>query len=415
MFRPKELYIGLRYTRAKRRNGFVSFIALISMLGIALGVAALIVVLSVMNGFGKELRERTLGMTAHATVTGQDGKLDDWQSLQIKVAQHPSVLDSAPFTQNEAMLSHRNRVSGAIIRGVLPEEETGVSEIGDKMVSGRLTDLKPGRFGIILGRELANAMGVFEGEKITIITPQANVTPVGVMPRLRRFTVVGVFEAGMHQFDRSMAIIHMQDAQKLFSMGDNVEGVRLKLDDMFSAYEVTHELEREIGEDYWVRDWTKMHSNLFKALKTEKVVMFIILLLIVAVAAFNIISTLVMTVNDKQADIAILRTIGMTPNSLMWVFIVQGVVIGLVGTFLGVALGVPVALNVNEIVGFFEGLMNTKFLPADVYYITELKSDLHLSDVLTYTVSAFGLSVLATIYPAYRAAKVQPADALRYE
>jgi len=415
MFRPKELYIGLRYTGAKRRNGFVSFIALISMLGIALGVAALIVVLSVMNGFGKELRERTLGMTAHATVTGQDGKLSDWPAIQIKVAQHPRVLNSAPFTQKEAMLSNRNRVSGAIIRGVLPEQEIGVSEIGDKVVSGRLSDLKPGRFGIILGRELANAMGVFEGEKITVITPQANVTPVGVMPRLRRFTVVGVFEAGMHQFDRSMAIVHMQDAQKLFSMGDKVDGVRLKLDDMFSAYEVTHELDREIGEDYWVRDWTKMHSNLFKALKTEKVVMFIILLLIVAVAAFNIISTLVMTVNDKQADIAILRTIGMTPNSLMWVFIVQGVVIGLVGTFLGVALGVPIALNVNEIVGFFEGLMNTKFLPADVYYITELKSDLHLSDVLTYTASAFGLSVLATIYPAYRAARVQPADALRYE
>jgi len=415
MFRPKELFIGLRYTRAKRRNGFVSFIALVSMLGIALGVAALIVVLSVMNGFGKELRERTLGMTAHATVTGQDGKLTDWQSIQIKVAKHPNVIDSAPFTQNEAMLSNRNRVSGAIIRGVVPELEKGVSEIGDKIVSGRLTDLKPGRFGIILGRELANAMGVFEGEKITVITPQANVTPVGVMPRLRRFTVVGVFEAGMHQFDRSMAIIHMQDAQKLFSIGDRVEGVRLKLDDMFSAYEVTHELEKNLGEDYWVRDWTKMHSNLFKALKTEKVVMFIILLLIVAVAAFNIISTLVMTVNDKQADIAILRTIGMTPTSLMWVFIVQGVVIGLVGTMLGVALGVPVALNVNEIVGFVEGLMNTKFLPADVYYITELKSDLHLSDVLTYTGSAFGLSVLATIYPAYRAAKIQPADALRYE
>ncbi|VAW66972.1 Lipoprotein releasing system transmembrane protein LolC/LolE [hydrothermal vent metagenome] len=415
MFRPKELYIGLRYTRAKRRNGFVSFIALISMLGIALGVAALIVVLSVMNGFGKELRERTLGMTAHATVTGQDGKLSDWRAMQIKVAKHPNVIDSAPFTQNEAMLSNRNRVSGAIIRGVLPQQEPNVSEIADKMVSGKLNDLKPGRFGIILGRELANAMGVFEGEKITVITPQANVTPIGVMPRLRRFTVVGVFEAGMHQFDRSMALMHIEDAQKLFSLGDKVEGVRLKLDDMFSAYVVTHELEKSIGEDYWVRDWTKMHSNLFKALKTEKVVMFIILLLIVAVAAFNIISTLVMTVNEKQADIAILRTIGMTPNSLMWVFIVQGVVIGLVGTLLGVALGVPVALNVNEIVGFVEGLMNTKFLPADVYYITELKSDLRFTDVLTYTASAFGLSVLATIYPAYRAARVQPADALRYE
>lgn len=415
MFRPKELYIGLRYTRAKRRNGFVSFIALLSMLGIALGVAALIVVLSVMNGFGKELRERTLGMTAHATVSGQDGRLDDWQSVQAKISKHPNVLSSAPFTQNEAMLSNRSRVSGAIIRGVFPTLEPSVSDIDEKMVSGKLADLKPGEFGIILGRELANAMGVFEGEKITVITPQANVTPVGVMPRLKRFTVVGVFEAGMHQFDRSMAIINIQDAQKLFSMGSSVEGLRLKLDDMFSAYKVTHELDSLVGEDYWVRDWTQMNSNLFKALKTEKVVMFIILLLIVAVAAFNIISTLVMTVNEKQADIAILRTIGMTPNSLMWVFIVQGTVIGLVGTIIGVGIGVPIAANVGDIVSFIESIFQTKFLPADVYYISDIKSDLRLSDVLTYSASAFGLSVLATIYPAWRAARIQPADALRYE
>lgn len=415
MFRPKELFIGLRYTRAKRRNGFVSFIALLSMIGIALGVAALIVVLSVMNGFGKELRERTLGMTAHATVTGQDGTLSDWQGIERRVRAHRSVINAAPFTQNEAMLSNRSRVSGAIIRGVYPKLEPRVSEIDNKMVSGTLADLQPGQFGIILGRELANAMGVFEGEKITVITPQANVTPVGVMPRLKRFTVVGVFEAGMHQFDRSMALMHIEDAQTLFSKADRVDGLRLKLDDMLSSYKVTGELNQLVGEDYWVRDWTKMHSNLFKALQTEKVVMFIILLLIVAVAAFNIISTLVMTVNEKQADIAILRTIGMTPNSLMWVFIVQGVVIGLVGTLLGVAIGVPVALNVNEIVVFFETLLHTKFMPADVYYISDIKSDLHAADVLLYAASAFGLSVLATIYPAWRAARVQPADALRYE
>ena len=415
MFRPKELYIGLRYTRAKRRNGFVSFIALLSMLGIALGVAALIVVLSVMNGFGKELRERTLGMTAHATVTGQNGQLSDWRDIQAKVSSHPNVVGTAPFTQNEAMLSNRSRVSGAIIRGVLPEEEPNVSEIHQKMISGKLAELKAGEYGIILGKELANAMGVFEGEKITVITPQANVTPVGVMPRLKRFTVVGVFEAGMHQFDRSMAFMHITDAQKLFSMDENVEGVRLKLTDMFNAQRVSRDLDDTIGEDYWVRDWTNMHSNLFKALKTEKVVMFIILLLIVAVAAFNIISTLVMTVNEKQADIAILRTIGMTPNSLMWVFIVQGTVIGLVGTLLGLLIGIPVALHVSEIVAFIENLLQTKFLPADVYYITDIKSDMRLSDVLTYSLSAFGLSVLATIYPAWRAARIQPADALRYE
>ncbi|MDH5485370.1 MAG: lipoprotein-releasing ABC transporter permease subunit [Gammaproteobacteria bacterium] len=415
MFRPKELYIGLRYTRAKRRNGFVSFIAMISMLGIALGVAALIVVLSVMNGFGKELRERTLGMTAHATVTGHDGQLANWQAIKIQVDKHARVLDSAPYSQNEAMLTNSNRVSGAIIRGVIPEQEPDVSDIDQKMVSGRLSDLHPGAFGIILGRELANALGVYEGEKITLITPQANVTPVGVLPRLRRFTIVGVFEAGMYQFDRSMAIMHVEDAQKMFSLGESVSGLRLKLDDMFKAQYITRDIENMVGEDYWVKDWTHMHSNLFKALKTEKVVMFIILLLIVAVAAFNIISTLVMTVNDKQSDIAILRTIGMTPGSLMVIFIIQGMVIGLVGTLLGVGIGVPVALNVNEIVTTIEGFFNTKFLPADVYYITELSSDLKVSEVLTYAISAFSLSVLATIYPAWRASRIQPADALRYD
>jgi lipoprotein-releasing system permease protein len=415
MFRPKELFIGLRYTRAKRRNGFVSFIAMTSMLGIALGVAALIVVLSVMNGFGKELRERTLGMTAHATISGYDGFLRNWESVNLKVIHNNNVLDTAPYTQNEAMLTNRSRVSGAIIRGVMPEHEPGVSEIADKMVSGQFGDLRAGEFGIVLGKELANALGVYQGEKITLITPQANVTPVGVLPRLRRFTVVGVFEAGMHQFDRSLAMIHIADAQKLFSMGDKVSGLRLKLDDMFQAHYVTYELEQLVGEDYWVKDWTQMHSNLFKALRTEKVVMFIILLLIVAVAAFNIISTLVMTVNDKQSDIAILRTIGMTPGSLMTIFIIQGMVIGLIGTLLGVAIGVPVALNVNDIVSTVEQFFNTRFLPSDVYYITELSSDLRLSEVLTYSLSAFLLSVLATIYPAWRAAQVQPAEALRYE
>lgn len=415
MFRPKEIFIGLRYTRAKRRSGFVSFIAMISMLGIALGVAALIVVLSVMNGFGKELRERTLGMTAHATISGHDGYLNNWSNIRRLVSDHRNIIDSSPYTQNEAMLSNRSRVSGAIVRGILPDEEPKVSEVANKMVSGQLKDLQPGAFGIVLGRELANALGVYEGEKITIITPQANVTPVGVLPRLRRFTVVGVFEAGMHQFDRSMAFMHMQDAQKLFGMGAKVNGLRLKLDDMFNSRLVRHELESIVGEDYWVRDWTRMHTNLFKALKTEKVVMFIILFLIVAVAAFNIISTLVMTVTDKQSDIAILRTIGMTPGSLMMVFVIQGMVIGLIGTILGVAIGVPVAINVNDIVTAVETMFNTKFLPADVYYISEISSDLHAKDVVVYSVSAFLLSVLATIYPAWRAAKVQPADALRYE
>jgi lipoprotein-releasing system permease protein len=415
MFRPKELYIGLRYTRAKRSSGFVSFISFISVAGIALGVWALIVVLSVMNGFGKELRERTLSMTAHATVTGHDGKLENWQDVSNQLTGFPGIVSMAPYTQGEAMLSRNSLVSGAMIRGILPEMEASVSDVSDKMVSGRLNDLTEGSFGIILGRELANAMGVFEGDMITVITPQASVTPVGVLPRLRRFTVVGVFEVGMNQFDRSLAIMHMADAQKLFSSEGKVDGLRLKLTDMFKAREVAYQVEQKLGEDYWVQDWTNMNINLFKALQTEKVVMFIILLLIVAVAAFNIISTLVMTVKDKQSDIAILRTIGMTPGSLMVVFMIQGTIIGLLGTIIGVAVGVPTALNVNEIVHFVETLFNTKFLPADVYYITEIHADLRASDVVTYALSAFLLSVLATIYPAWRASKVQPAEALRYE
>jgi len=415
MFRPKELYIGLRYTRAKRRNGFVSFIALISMLGIALGVAALIVVLSVMNGFGNELKMRTLSMTAHATVTGYDGKLRDWQAMRTRLQNEKHIIGTAPYTQNEAMLSFRSRVSGALLRGIIPTLETEVSDIDTKMVSGELKDLQPGKFDIILGKELATALGVYEGEYITVITPQTSVTPVGVLPRLRRFKVVGVFEAGMHEFDRTLAYIHMQDAQKLFATGTSVSGLRLKLDDMFKAPQIAYDLDKKVGEDFWVKDWTRLHTNLFKALRTEKVVMFIILMLIVAVAAFNIISTLVMTVNDKQSDIAILRTIGMTPGSLMKIFIIQGMLIGLIGTMLGVMLGVPLALNVGDIVSFIEHLFHTKFLPADVYYITEIKSDLHTADVFVYAISAFMLSVLATIYPAWRASRIQPADALRYE
>ncbi len=415
MFRPKELFIGLRYTRAKRRSGFVSFIAMISMIGIALGVWALIVVLSVMNGFGKELRERTLSMTAHATITGHDGKLDDWRNVMDRVVGNRNIIDMAPYTQGEAMIGNNSRVSGAIIRGVLPEMEAKVAEVSDRMVSGQLTDLKENEFSIILGRELASALGVFEGDKVTLITPQASVTPIGVLPRLRRFTVVGVFEVGMHQFDRSLALVHMSDAQKLFSTQNQVDGIRLKLTDMDEARQIGSQIERTLGDDYWVQDWTDMNSNLFKALQTEKVVMFIILLLIVAVAAFNIISTLVMTVKDKQSDIAILRTLGMTPGSLMMIFIIQGVIIGLVGTLLGILLGVPTALYVNEIVHFVEQLFQTKFLSPDVYYITEIHADLRIHEVFTYAISAFLLSILATIYPAWRAAKVQPADALRYE
>lgn len=415
MFRPKELFIGLRYTRAKRRNHFVSFIFLISILGIALGVAALIIVLSVMNGFEKELRERILGMTSHASIIGPGGMLADWQSVAERVRTEGGVMASAPFIHSEAMLEHRGKVSGALIQGVEPEEEMQVSSVGEKMVSGALSDLQSGQYGIILGKALADALGAFEGDKITVITPQASTTPVGVMPRMKRFTVVGIYEVGMHEYDRTMALIHLDDARILFKLGDNVSGLRLKLEDMLMAPRVSSLLQQKLEGDLWVIDWTVRHSNLFKAIKTEKTAMFIILLLVVTVAAFNIVSTLVMTVTDKQSDIAILRTLGMTPGSVMMIFIIQGAVIGLIGTMLGVSIGVPVALNLETIVSTIEQMFHVDFLSADVYYISDLPSDLRASDVVQFAGAAFALTILATIYPAWRASRIMPVEALRYE
>jgi lipoprotein-releasing system permease protein len=414
MFQPKELFIGLRYTRAKRKSHFVSFITFISIAGVALGVFALIVVLSVMNGFGNELRNRTLSMTSHATVTGFDGYLTNWQQIAERVTQHAGVESAAPYIRKEVMLSN-GRVSGSLVRGINPELEKEVSQIESKMVSGTLSDLKPGEFGIVLGRELANSLGVYEGDRVTVITPQATTTAVGVMPRLRRFKVVGVFDVGMHQFDSAMSYVHISDAAKLFSLKDRVSGVRLKLYDLFEAQRISKELDGIIGEQHWVRDWTSQHRNFFKALKTEKTVMFIILLMVVAVAALNIVSSLMMTVNDKESDIAILRALGITPGSIMAIFMVQGAVIGLFGTLLGVALGVPVAVNVFEIVSWLEQIFSTDFLPDDVYYISDIVSDVRANEVITYAVSAFFITILATIYPAWRASRTLPAEALRYE
>lgn len=415
MFQPKELFIGLRYTRAKRKNHFVSFIAFISIAGVALGVFALIVVLSVMNGFGNELRDRTLSMTSHATVTGFDGTLSDWQQISDKAMQNNHVVGTAPYISKEVMLSNGQRVSGSLVRGIVPELEPSVSTVGDKMISGDLKNLQPGEYGIIIGRELANNLGVRENDGITVVTPQASVTAIGIMPRLRRFHVVGVFEVGMHEYDSAMAYMHLDDAARLFKQGDRVTGVRLKLDDLFEAPRITKQLDISIGEDYWVRDWTKQHKNFFRALKTEKTVMFIILLMVVAVAALNIVSTLMMTVTDKESDIAILRTLGITPKSIMMIFVIQGAVIGLFGTLIGVAAGVPVALHVFEIVSWLEQLFHTDFLPDDVYYISDVTADVRLDEVLTYSISAFCITILATIYPAWRASKTLPAEALRYE
>ena len=415
MFQPKELFIGLRYIRAKRKSHFVSFIAFISIAGVALGVFALIVVLSVMNGFGNELRDRTLSMTSHATISGYDGYLRDWPAVVEKALQNKEVVAAAPYISKEVMLSNGRRVSGSLISGVEPEMEDKVSLVASKMVSGSLFDLKAGEYGIVIGRELANSLGVYEGDRVTVITPQASVTAVGVMPRLRRFKVVGVFEVGMHEYDSAMAYMHLEDAAKLFSYGDKINGVRLKLADLFEAPRITRDIENDFGVDYWVKDWSKQHKNFFRALQTEKTVMFIILLMIISVAALNIVSTLMMTVTDKESDIAILRALGMRPSSIMVIFIIQGAFIGLFGTLIGVAAGVPVALNVFEIVSWLEQLFHTDFLPSDVYYISDITADVKVSEVLTYALSAFAVTILATIYPAWRASRTLPAEALRYE
>ena len=415
MFQPKELFIGLRYIRAKRKNHFVSFIAFISIGGVALGVFALIVVLSVMNGFGNELRDRTLSMTSHATISGYDGYLRDWPLVLEKAEKEAQVVAAAPYISKEVMLSNGRRVSGSLVRGIHPEKESKVSLVESKMISGSLFDLKAGEYGIVLGKELANTLGVYEGDRITVITPQASITAVGVMPRLRRFRVVGVFEVGMHEYDAAMAYMHLQDAAKLFSFKDKINGVRLKLTDLFEAPRITREIEKNFGEDFWVRDWSKQHKNFFRALKTEKTVMFIILLMMISVAALNIVSTLMMTVTDKESDIAILRALGMRPSSIMTIFIIQGAFIGFFGTVIGVAAGVPVALNVFEIVSWLEQLFNTDFLPSDVYYISDITADVKVSEVMTYALAAFSVTILATIYPAWRASRTLPAEALRYE
>lgn len=415
MFRPLEVFVGLRYTRAKRRNHFISFISLTSMMGITLGVMALIVVISVMNGFQKELRDRILGMASHATVSAYGRELKDWKALAERIQGQPEVAGVAPYVEAEAMLTNRSAVSGAIIRGVDPAWEPQVSEVGRKMVAGSLDALRSGEYGIILGRELANSLNVRPGDRVTVITPQATVSAVGMIPRLRRFRVVGMFEVGMYEYDRGMAFIHLDDAEKLFDLDDGISGLRLKLDDLFRAPLVAESLRKSLGTDYWVSDWTMRHANFFRAVNTEKTVMFVILTLIVAVAAFNIVSTLVMVVTDKQADIAILRTLGMSPRSVMAVFTVQGSVIGVVGTLIGVICGVVLAINVPSIVPAIEHLFNTKFLAPDVYYISELPSDLRWIDVLRIGGLSLALSLLATLYPAWRASRTQPAEALRYE
>ena len=412
---PYELFIGLRYTRAKRRNHFISFISLISMLGMALGVMALIVVLSVMNGFQKEIRARMLGASPHLEVVADGGQLNDWPSILDKVARNPQVIAAAPYVSGQGMLSIGRSVQGVMVRGIDPSRETAITELSNKIKAGSLDDLRGSEFGIVLGTDLARALGVRLHDKILLIAPQGQFTPAGMMPRLKQFQVVGLFEIGMAPYDNSLALINIGDAQKLFRLGDAVTGISAKLREIDLAPRVSAELQSDLPDNLYANDWTRQNSNYFRAVQMEKKMMFIILSLIVAVAAFNIVSTLVMAVTDKQADIAILRTLGASPRSIMKIFIVQGVVIGVVGTLLGSISGIVLALNLDVVVPFIEQLFRVQFLAKDVYYISELPSDLRYHEVMLVAGMSFLISMLATLYPSYRASKTQPAEALRYE
>jgi lipoprotein-releasing system permease protein len=410
-----ELAVGLRYTRAKRRNRFIGINSAVSMIGIAVGVWALIVVLSVMNGFQKEVRARILGVASHVQITGADNRLADYKGVIELAMQHPRVQAAAPYVQGQAMLTMGGRVRGALVRGVIPEEEDRVADLGRLMRSGSIAELKPGAFNIILGGDLARALGALPGDKVAVIAPQGLVTPAGLIPRLKQFTLVGTFEAGINEADAGLALVAMGDAQTLYQLGQTVTGVRLKLDDIFAARTVTRELLATLPQDVFAFDWTRSHANFFRAVEIEKRVMFIILTLIILVAAINIISTLVVAVTDKQADIAILRTFGAAPGSIMQIFIVQGMLIGVVGTLIGVVLGIITALNIDVIVPAIESAFQIKFLSKDVYLIPDLPSDLQAHDVIAVSLMGLALSFLATIYPSWRAARVNPAEALRYE
>ena len=415
---PYEFFIGLRYTRAGRRsgrrNGFISFISALSVAGIALGVAALITVLSVMNGFQKEVRDRMLSVLSHIEVFAGRTPLTDWQSVLDQARANPRVIGGAPYVAGQAMLTHEGSVRGVLVRGIEPSVEPQVADFAAKMDVGSLGELRPGEFGVAIGRELADALLVGIGDRITLIAPQGTATPAGVVPRLRQFTVVAVFRAGHYEYDSSLVLTHLDDAAKLFRI-EGVSGVRLKTSDMLAAPRIARELAGTLTGDLLIRDWSSENRAWFAAVQIEKRMMFIILTLIIAVAAFNLVSMLVMTVTDKQADIAILRTLGASPRSIMKIFVVQGASIGLLGTLLGVVLGVLIALNVGPLIASIENLFGFQVLPKGIYFINYLPSDLHASDVATIGLTACALALLSTLYPSWRASRVRPAEALRYE
>jgi lipoprotein-releasing system permease protein len=413
--RSFELFIGLRYTRARQRSRFISFISMVSVIGIALGITVLITVLSVMNGFQREVRTRILGVASHIQISGPDNVLADWKSVAEKSAQNSEVLAAAPYVSAQGLLSSGNAVRGAYIRGILPDAEEKVADLAQHMKSGTLAALKPGEFSVVLGIELARALGAAVGDKVVLIAPQGQVTPAGILPRLRQFTVVGIFAVDHYEYDSGLALLHMEDAQKLYRLGDAVSGVRLKLRDLFRSGAVSQELSRVLGPDAYISDWTRLNANFFRAVDIEKRMMFLIVFLIIAVAAFNIVSSLFMAVKDKQSDIAILRTLGASPASVMKIFLVQGTLIGLLGTLAGVVGGVALAANVDVVVPFLESLLGFKFLSKDVYQISDLPSEVRAADVLVTALFSFVVSMLATIYPSWRASKINPAEALRYE
>jgi lipoprotein-releasing system permease protein len=410
-----SLFVGLRYTRSRRRNHFISFISLISTLGIALGVVVLITVLSVMNGFHKEVRERILGMASHGDVRALDGRMHDWQDAMVLASRHPRVIGAAPYVEGQAMLSHQREVTGAVIRGVDPALESAVVDVAAHMIAGELSDLEAGKFRIVLGRELAQVLGVRVGDKVTVIVPQITVTVAGSMPRLKRFTVAGLFEVGMGEYDRGVAIVHIRDAAVLQQLGEAVTGVRLRLDDVWQARRVAFELAESLQGRYRVLNWTDYHRNFFAALKMEKRMMGLLLFFIVVIAAFNIVSTLVMMVVDKQSDIAILKTFGASPGQVMRIFIVQGATLGAIGTAIGIVGGLALALNIESAVAAVEQAFGIQFIDPSIYYIAKLPSDVQPLDVSMVGIGSFLLSLLMTLAPAWRAYRTQPAEALRYE
>ena len=415
---PYEVRIGLRYTRAgrraRRRNAFISFISAVSMAGIALGVAALIVVLSVMNGFVKEVRERMLAAVSHIEISSYRGHVADAEAIMAQVKRNPEVVAAAPFVNAQGMFAQGDIVRGALVRGVDPVLEPAVSEIARRISGGDITSLADGQFNVILGVELARALHVTVGDKVTLISPQGNVTPAGVVPRLRQFTVSGTFSSGHYEFDSTLAMIHLGDAQRLYRVA-GPGGVRLRLKDAERAPQVAGAIASSLDAGLLVRDWSRQNPTYFAAVRAEKRMMFIILTLIVAVAAFNLVSTLVMTVTEKQADIAILRTLGASPRSVMTVFIVQGALIGVFGTLIGAGGGLLLANNLDVIVPAIERLLNVQFLPREVYFISSLPSDPRASDIVPITVISLVLSLVATLYPSWRASRTRPAEALRYD